>query len=954
MFETEKHPRWRMFVVSHTHWDREWYLPFQKFRMRLVRLVDKLLDILKRDPDFKVFMLDGQTIVLEDYLEAEPERREELEKYIREGRILVGPWYILPDEFLEGPEALIRNLMLGIKKASSFGAVMNIGYLPDMFGHIGQMPQILRGFGIDCAVVWRGVPLEVKDNEFYWEAPDGSRVLTAYLRYGYCSGANLPTGFEEFRRRIRRAVDMLSPYAKTENLLLMNGCDHLEPQPELPKLIKRFNEESEDVELIHGSLPAYFEALKRSNPVLSSYRGELRSYGRAYLLPNVLSTRIWIKQRNHRCEQALEKLVEPLIAWAWLLDPDSPESLDRLRRDSSLCWLAWKYLIQNHPHDSICGCSIDAVHEDMKYRFKAVEEISEELIRENAEAIARSVDTKELPATRLDDSHAVVVFNPDYGPRTDYVQVRLESSTRPRSIRVVDRSGRAYPAQLLGFKEEELGGVELRKDERLRYALQMLERGRIMGWVLRKGEVNVEGGTVYVKLVVADRGSPNVEEARRVAEECRRLVEKPEVEKAVVKVVKNLVDVLFIAEDVPAYGYKTFVVEPSEEEQPSPSSRGLFIENEFFRVEADPKLGTVDIYDKENRVVFKGCNRFVDDGDAGDEYNYSPPSVDTVVSEPAQPPKIAVLENGPVRSVMRIDMDYMLPIGLTGDRSSRRKELKKFPITTYVTLYRGVKRVEFRTTVDNTVEDHRLRVVFPTGIETDKVYAEGHFEVVERPVGPPTEGVETDEEPLGTYPHRSFVDVNDGRHGLMLTDRGLPEYEAIPSGDGVKLALTLLRAVGWLSQMNFKTRKSPAGPLIRTPGAQCRGRHSFEYAVIPHKGGWTQAYKEAHFYVNRLWALETGFHGGELPPEGSFIEVEPPSLVVSTVKPAENKRGVIVRFYNITDREAEGRVKLYKPFSKAYLTSLNEQPIKEVKPDPDGYLRLKVRGGKIVTIRFDP
>lgn len=952
--EAGKKYRWRVFVVSHTHWDREWYLPFQKFRMRLVRLVDKLLGILNRDPEFRCFMLDGQTIVLEDYLEVEPEREKELKKHIEDGRVLVGPWYILPDEFLEGPEAIIRNMLMGLKKASSFGAVMNIGYLPDMFGHIGQMPQILRGFGIDCAVVWRGVPLEVRDNEFYWEAPDGSRVLTAYLRYGYCSGANLPTRYEDFRQRIKRAVETLAPYATTENLLLMNGCDHLEPQPELPQLMKRFNQESEDVELIHGSLLDYFDALKRANPRLKSYRGELRSYGRAYLLPNVLSTRIWIKQWNHRCEQRLEKLVEPLIAWSWLINPDSPESLDRVKRDTSLCWLAWKYLIQNHPHDSICGCGVDEVHEDMKYRFKAVEEVSEELIRENAELIVRSVETEGLPGSTLEDSHVVVVFNPDYGPRTDYVEVSLEFSREPRGIRVVDKSGRVFPSQILGFKEEVLGEVELGRDERLRYALQMLEGGRIMEWVLRRGEVDVKDGTVYVKLTVAGRGRPNLEEARRISERCRRLLEKPEVERVAVKIVKNIVDILFLAENVPAYGYKTFVVEPGEEGRPAPSRGGLTIENEFFRVEADPRLGTVDIYDKENHVVFKGCNRFVDDGDAGDEYNYSPPEEDMVVSEPAQPPRVTVLESGPVRSVMRIDMDYMLPIGLTENRSSRRKELRRFPVTTYITLYRGVRRIEFRTDIDNTVEDHRFRVVFPTGIKADKVYAEGHFEVVERPVGPPTEGVETDEEPLGTYPHRSFVDVSDGRYGLMLTDRGLPEYEAIPSQEGVKLALTLLRSVGWLSQMNFRTRKQPAGPLIKTPGAQCRGRHSFEYAVIPHAGDWTNAYKEAHFFVNRLWAFETDFHKGGLPPECSFVEVEPSSLVVSAVKVAENKRSVVVRVYNTTSRNVEGRVRLYKPFSKAYLVDLKEEPLEEAKPGSDGWIRLNVKGGKIVTLRFDP
>ena len=133
-------------VVSHTHWDREWYQPFEAFRVRLVRMMDALIDLLERDPDFKHFVMDGQTVPLDDYLEIRPDRRETIERFVREGRLLVGPNYILPDEFLIGGEAWIRNLMAGIRSARKYGAVMNVGYSPDAFGHITHLPAILRGF----------------------------------------------------------------------------------------------------------------------------------------------------------------------------------------------------------------------------------------------------------------------------------------------------------------------------------------------------------------------------------------------------------------------------------------------------------------------------------------------------------------------------------------------------------------------------------------------------------------------------------------------------------------------------------------------------------------------------------------------------------------------------------------------------------------------------------------
>ena len=144
-------------VVSHTHWDREWYLTFQQFRFRLVEMMDQLLALLDADPNYRTFMLDGQAIVLEDYLEIRPEREEEIRRYVQEGRLLIGPWYILPDEFLVSPEAMVRNLLVGERVCRRFGPSMRIGYLPDPFGHIGQMGQILRGFGMDVACLWRGV-----------------------------------------------------------------------------------------------------------------------------------------------------------------------------------------------------------------------------------------------------------------------------------------------------------------------------------------------------------------------------------------------------------------------------------------------------------------------------------------------------------------------------------------------------------------------------------------------------------------------------------------------------------------------------------------------------------------------------------------------------------------------------------------------------------------------------
>src|SRR5580658_451638 len=165
----------RIAIVPHTHWDREWYEPFQTFRLKLVHLIDNLLVLLESDPSYERFLLDGQMAVVDDYLEIRPENEQRIRALAAAGRLSMGPWYILMDEFLVSGETIVRDLQSGVVRGAAFGGVMEVGYLPDMFGHIAQMPQILRLAGFEHAVVWRGVPSAIDKSAFNWEAPDGSR-----------------------------------------------------------------------------------------------------------------------------------------------------------------------------------------------------------------------------------------------------------------------------------------------------------------------------------------------------------------------------------------------------------------------------------------------------------------------------------------------------------------------------------------------------------------------------------------------------------------------------------------------------------------------------------------------------------------------------------------------------------------------------------------------------------
>ncbi|MFQ6059329.1 MAG: glycoside hydrolase family 38 C-terminal domain-containing protein, partial [Anaerolineae bacterium] len=393
----------------------------------------------------------------------------------------------------------------------------------------------------------------------------------------------------------------------------------------------------------------------------------------------------------------------------------------------------------------------------------------------------------------------------------------------------------------------------------------------------------------------------------------------------------------------------------SDPTDPSPS-----ISNEFYRVEVDPVDGTLTITDQATGAIFAGANRFVDGGDRGDEYNYCPPEQDILFDKPAGPPTIALVEDGPARRTLRIEMVYRLPAALTGDRSTRSQEAVEVPITTYVSLSPGLPRIDFRTEVVNRARDHRLRVHFPTPIQTDRSWAEGHFDVVTRPLDLPADTADWIEQPVPTHPQRTFVDVSDGEIGLMVANRGLPEYEVMRSQDGVTVVLTLLRCVGWLSRADLSCRRGNAGPSLQTPEAQCLGSHVFEYALIPHTGDWSAAlrqaqhaaFQQAHFFNAPLRAIVTGIHEGSLPPEHSFIEIEPASLVITTIKAAETGDGLIVRYYNMGQEPVEGRLRLWRPFTRAALVNLNEEEMAELEVSGEGGITLPVRGRQIVTIKF--
>ena len=925
--------------VSHTHWDREWYQPFEEFRIRLVQLMDKLLGILDDDPQYRHFTLDGQTIVLEDYLAVRPEREHAIAAHVQSGRLLIGPWYILPDEFLVSPESTIRNLLTGARVAARFGKRMDVGNIPDPFGHISQLPQILRGFGMDCAVFSRGVG--DAPNEFLWAAPDGSEVLVIHQHDGYGNAANMPVAPEAFIDRTRQIIASLSPTATTSHLLAMNGSDHVEPQPELPRLIALADAALPEIEVRHGTLPQFISNVRTARPALDTLRGELRNCSRMPLLPGVLSARMWIKQRNDACEALLTQWAEPYAALAEWADLDQP-----LRGQTALVRQAWRYLLQNHPHDSICGCSIDQVHREMDVRFDWVEQIGEQVAERCLQAVADAIDTASGQG-----KGAVVVFNPSTRDRTDMVRAQIPMPDGVSQVELISGSHRAR-AQLRDRRRDALGKLSLPAEELKSIAGQeMLTRIESMG--LRDVTFAIDGHTMWLELV---QGQPVLDRSKlaRAAAEMREALDREQVQDVEIVIHRGMVaECTFVAQDVPGVGYRSYRVEPVEDtaSHATLEESAPIIENALLRVEA-AEDGTFGLLDKRTGTTYEGLNRLVDMGDRGDEYNYCPVEDDVVVAASDVRPMVCITESGPARKTLEVTLLYRVPASLGEDRSERSDEYVDLPITTRLSLVGDLPRVEVETTVNNRAADHRLRAHFPVPFHVDAFETEGHLDVITRSPDVPQDTEGWVEQPAPTHPQRTWTDVSDGQIGLMIANRGLPEVEVLRAPEGAEVALTLLRCVGWLSRGDLSVRRGPAGPELPTPEAQCIDEYTFHYAIIPHPGTWQSAIDEAHAFHAPMRAVSTGSHGGSLAESGAFVRVEPTSLVVSAVKQAEDGRDLIVRLWNASPARCEGEIQLWRSAARVSRCNLDESEIEPLELIGGRDVRFPARGNEAITLRI--
>jgi mannosylglycerate hydrolase len=788
-------------VVPHTHWDREWYLSFPVFRIRLDRLVADLLQAMQGDSRLR-FTLDGQLATVDDYLELEPQDEPRLRALVEQGRLSVGPWYTLVDEFLVSGESIVRNLELGMARGERVGGVMPIGYLPDSFGHIAQMPQILRRVGIDDAVVYRGVPAAIDWHSFRWESPDGSAVRAEYLPLSYDNAAHLLDPPVRAAPRMERLWAALEPFFGPDEPLAMLGTDHMSPHPRLAEMIDQANREQGALRFELETLAEYL-ARKRPDGRLLSWRGELRSGARANLLMGVVSTHVELKAACARAERMIERYAEPF------------QALYGERWPEQALGMCWRRLAENAAHDTICGCSADAVIAQALARFIDVEELGSALTLQALEHLARHVPRSDF-----------LVANPTPHERTALIELEVEVPESWSEVALELPDGRLLPTQersrrpALPLFTEELPGSALPK-------LLRPVPGRGLFEHTLNG-LDVDAQTRRLVLDVGRTADPSELDLDQIVDHLAALADSDGERPWQVEVRARPRRRLAALVPVPPLGAVSVRPTPAR----SPAVDGMrtgerSIANEFLELEASGD-GTLRLVG--NGVEIEGLGRLVDGGDGGDSYNYAPPAADAVLAEPHLV-RAEVRTDGPLVAELAIVSSYMWPVGLADPGEARSSERTLTEVTTSAVLRAGEPFVRITVIFDNRCRDHRVRFHVPLPATADSSFAEGQFAVVER--GPAAEGGHG-EHPLPTFPARGFVDAG----GMAVLLEHVLEYELV---GGCELALTLLRATGLISRTSNNYRAEPAGPELAIPGAQCLGDRTVSFALYPHQGTWVQA-----------------------------------------------------------------------------------------------------------------
>jgi mannosylglycerate hydrolase len=355
------------------HWDREWYFTTEESRILLVNNMEEIMQRLESDPEYKYYVLDGQTAVLEDYFAIKPENTERVKALVEAGKLIIGPWYSQTDTMQVSGESIVRNMMYGMRDCLAFGEPMKIGYLPDSFSMSSQLPMIYQGFGIDRTMFWRGCSERHGTNktEFLWQSNDGSEVTAQVLPLGYAIGKYLPQDEEGLRARLDKYFPALENASLTKEILLPNGHDQMPIQKDIFEVMDKLREYYPDREFVMSRFEEVFEKVEAMRDQLDTIKGEFNDGKYMRVHRTISSTRMDIKLIHAEVENKIVNILEPLASIAYDLG---------FEYHHGLIEKMWKESMKNHAHDSIGCCCSDKVHAEILARYILADDMATNLI----------------------------------------------------------------------------------------------------------------------------------------------------------------------------------------------------------------------------------------------------------------------------------------------------------------------------------------------------------------------------------------------------------------------------------------------------------------------------------------------------------------------------------------------------------------------------------------------
>lgn len=857
-------------VISHTHWDREWYAPLEIFRLRLVDLIDRLLETLKKYPDY-IFHLDAQTVVLDDYLEFRPDRESLLRQYISEGRLIVGPWYVQNDFYLTSGEATVRNLLEGVRTASRFGRCARVGYAPDQFGNISQLPQILDGFRVDSFIFGRGYAKLMTDengnrhrvnapSEFMWTGADGTKKLAIHMTYWYNNAQRFSEDIDRSMVQIDVADRGFNNRASTPYYLLMNGVDHLEAQDNLLPILEQMNERlPDDKRIVQMNMADYVEDVRtyiRDNKVeLESVTGQLRSGGDGELLKGTWSSRAYLKRANVLAQNMLECRLEPLYAMLEMAGMQGAYSLDHFR-------YMWKQLIKNHPHDSICGCSRDEVHHHMEDNFERLEHTTEELLRRGQLLAAQHMGLQGFG----NESYVVTVSNTTEVARGGVVEVVMDfpAAENIAAFDIVDNDGNPAEFEVLSHEKTVLD-------------------------------------------VFSPINLPGVMDVDRY-------------------------HVLLTVPCVNALAVKGYLVKPRTtgslpalmaKSRPS-VDQPVVLENEVLTVTVDQ--GNVTVADKRTGHVMTDAIRLEETADIGDSYIYWPEEGEAVTHADFEGTEIARWDAHCQSVTLRYHFD--VPAAYDFDKLCRTEETVQCPVEVTLTLKEKDTALEIAYTVENRAKDHRIRLLVDTGLSSAVSVADTPFDIQYS-----DDSIHYPDTMSRVLPNTSFAAIEAEERCVAVFTEGTHEYEHL--GDStlaftlVRSTGVINRdhsthrftsGAQWLCPENqcLRTMRGRlgvavfAGNVIRAGVPQ--QAKVFRNPLMPFftscdsrkfAGGRTAVQDTK---LEEFFYLPDPYAGTAVRDNVSFVSATGEGILLTAMKKAESGEGLILRYVNLSDEAVESEL----------------------------------------------